>query len=395
MLSSPTLSELVDQARQKFLELHGRPPQWTAAAPGRVNLIGEHTDYNDGFVMPMAIERYVVMAGGRPREREDSTWQVYSDAVDRQATIDCQGPSPPTSLRWTSYYRGVLDEMQKLGIEAGPADVVTISTVPLGAGLSSSAALEVATATLVEAITGEMLDPHDKARLCQRVENLHVGVPCGIMDQFSSALCEKDRLMQLDCRTLETRHVDFTNPDLTVLLINSNVRRELASSAYPVRRDQCETAAQQLGVTSLRDAELSSLEKLRETMEEVLYRRARHVLTENRRVLDMANALATSDWSRVGELMYASNDSLRDDYEVSCKELNLLVDTAFEIGRGGGVIGSRLTGAGFGGCTITLVETDAVDQVASRIAKTYRGTTGIEPTMFTTRPAQGAHVVEG
>ena len=177
-------------------------------------------------------------------------------------------------------------------------------------------------------------------------------------------------------------------------MVNSNVQRELASSAYPIRRGQCETAASQLGVKALRDATMDKLERVRPEMEEVVYRRARHVISENQRVLDLAKALAAGDWNRTGEIMYAGHDSLRDDYEVSCPELNLLVDTAFQIGRTGGVIGSRMTGAGFGGCTITLVETNAVDEVAERITKTYRGTTNIEPTLFTTRPGQGAHAVE-
>ena len=394
MFVSPPTSDLVDLAKARYRDLFGADPQWGAAAPGRVNLIGEHTDYNDGYVMPMAIERSIVVVGGRPADQSGQVVELLSQSMGEQGKIDLAVPVAPDAPRWTRYIRGVLEEFRALGGEPGPLRLVIESNVPLGAGLSSSAALEVATATLLEQVTGVRLSATEKARLCQRAENIHVGVPCGIMDQYSSAAGMADHLMLLDCRSLEARQVPFTDPAMTVLLINTNVQRELASSAYPIRRAQCETAASQLGVQALRDATMEKLEKLRPEMEEVVYRRARHVISENQRVLDMASALAASDWTRAGELMVAGHDSLRDDYAVSCPELDLLVDTAFQIGRTGGVIGSRMTGAGFGGCTITLVESDAVESVAERITKTYRGTTGIEPTAFTTRPGRGAHVVD-
>lgn len=393
MLPAMPLNQLVAQTRQTYEERFGDGPEWTVAAPGRVNLIGEHTDYNDGFVMPMAIERYVVIAAG-PAPGSGDSLCVYSDAMDQQYTIPIGEPAADDLPQWGIYVRGVLEEMREAGYNAGPLQAVIHSNVPLGGGLSSSAALEVATATLLEAATGKPLDGREKAKLCQRAENIHVGMPCGIMDQFSSALCQADHLMKLDCRSLETEQVPFANPDITVLIINSNVKRELASSAYPIRRGQCETAAKQLGVDALRDATLHKLDSLSAQIEEVVYRRARHVIGENGRVEQMAVALASNNWMQAGELMYASHDSLRDDYEVSCDELNLLVDTAHQIGSGGGVIGSRLTGAGFGGCTVTLVESDAVDDVASRIQQTYQTTTNIEPTLFTTRPGMGAHIVD-
>jgi galactokinase len=363
-------------------------------APGRVNLIGEHTDYNDGFVMPMAIERYVVIAAGRA-EGEGDSLHVFSDAMNGECTIPIGEPVADDLPQWGVYVRGVLEEMKAAGFSCGPLQAVIRANVPLGGGLSSSAALEVATATMVEAATGRSLSKPEKAKLTQRAENIHVGMPCGIMDQFSSAACELDHLMQLDCRTLATKQVPFSNPNITVLIINSNVKRELASSAYPIRRGQCGVAARQLGVPALRDATMAMLNKMESQIEEVAYRRARHVIGENARVQEMAAALEANNWAQAGELMYASHDSLRDDYEVSCDELNLLVDTAHQIGTGGGVIGSRLTGAGFGGCTVTLVETDAVEDVARRIGQTYQSTLNIEPTLFTTRPAAGAHIIEG
>jgi len=393
MLPAIPLSELVANTQQTYAERFGEAAKWTVAAPGRVNLIGEHTDYNDGFVMPMAIERFVTIAAG-PAPGEGDTLRVFSDAMDEECTIVIGEPVPDDLPQWGIYVRGVLEEMREAGYSAGPLQAVIHSNVPLGGGLSSSAALEVATATLLEAATGKPLDGREKAKLCQRAENIHVGMPCGIMDQFSSALCEADHLMQLDCRSLETTQVPFTNPDITVLIVNSNVKRELASSAYPIRRGQCETAAKQMKVTALRDATMKKLDSMADQIEDVVYRRARHVIGENDRVQQMAAAMASGNWAQAGELMYASHDSLRDDYEVSCEELNLLVDTAHEIGSGGGVIGSRLTGAGFGGCTVTLVESDAVEDVAERLRQTYQTTVNIEPTLFTTRPGPGAHIVQ-
>ncbi len=393
MLSSAPLERLAREVRQSYAARYGTDPTWVVAAPGRVNIIGEHTDYNDGFVMPMAIERYVVVAAG-PAKSTGNSLEVFSSATEGDCTIPVGEQLSDNLPQWGIYVGGVLQEMLAAGYPCGPLQAAIHSNVPLGAGLSSSAALEVATATMVEAALGESMDEPEKAKLCQRAENVHVGMPCGIMDQFSSAACQADRLMQLDCRSLDTKQVPFTNPDVTVLIVNSNVKRELASSAYPIRRGQCEVAAKQLGVPALRDADMAALNKMADQLEKVVYRRARHVITENARVQDMAVALESNNWALAGELMYGSHDSLRDDYEVSCDELNLLVDTAHQIGSGGGVIGSRLTGAGFGGCTVTLVETDAVEDVAQRITQTYKTTVGIEPTAFTTRPAEGAHIVE-
>ncbi|MEX2167755.1 MAG: galactokinase [Pirellulales bacterium] len=378
----PILSEL----RQQFTTTFGGQPRWIVAAPGRVNLIGEHTDYNDGFVMPMAIERYVVMAAGRPA-RGTTGLRFVSDAFPEPAVFVPGEDAPPSLPRWGVYMRGVVELMRREGFEPGPLEVAVQSSVPLGSGLSSSAALEVATATLLEAVEGRKLEPRDKAKLCQRAENEYACVPCGIMDQFSSALCQADHLMRLDCRTLESMQVPMTDPGVTVLIINSNVKRELSGSEYGTRRAQCEAAAKALGVPALRDATLKQLEAARGRLDPVVFRRARHVISENERVLQAATAIAAHDWSTAGELMNASHNSLRDDYEVSGPELDLLVTIARELGA----IGSRLTGAGFGGCTVTLVKTDDVESMSDTIASRYKSHTGITPTLFTTRPAQGAH----
>jgi galactokinase len=395
MLPLIPLADMVDQAKQSYAKTYGSDPQWVVMAPGRVNLIGEHTDYNDGFVMPMAIERFVVIAAGRPASASESEDRltVYSDAIGEKCTVEPAQAVADDLPLWGVYIRGVLVECRKLGYQLGDVQAVIHANVPLGGGLSSSAALEVATATLCEAVSGKTMDGREKAKLCQRAENEHVGMPCGIMDQFSSALCQADELMLLDCRSLATTPVPLADPQVTVLITNSNVKRQLASSEYPIRRGQCETAATQLKVAALRDADLFALEKMQSQMEDVVFRRARHVIGENQRVLDMQVALANNDWQTAGELMYASHESLRRDYEVSCDELNVLVDSAKAIGTAGGVIGSRLTGAGFGGCTVTLVRTGAVNQVAEKIASEYLAKFKIEPTMFTSRPGPGAHIV--
>ena len=286
-----------------------------------------------------------------------------------------------------------MDGCRAAGLWAGPLDLALQSCVPVGGGLSSSAAIEVATATLLEAATGAVLDPKHKALIAQKAEHDYAGVPCGIMDQFASALCRKDHLMLLDCRSAEPKMVPFTDPDIAVLITNSNVRHELTGGEYAERRAQCEEAATYLGVAALRDATMDQLEAARHGLDDVLYRRARHVITENGRTLKAADAFSTGQWSLTGQLMTASHASLRDDFEVSCAELDLLVDLALGLGESRGVFGSRMTGGGFGGCTVTLARKDAVEDIAENIFHDYSERTGIEPAIYVSRPARGAHVL--
>jgi galactokinase len=267
------------------------------------------------------------------------------------------------------------------------------SAVPSGGGLSSSAALEVATATLVEAITGTQFPPADKALLCQRAEHEYAGVPCGIMDQFASVMCQADCLMLLDCRSQQVEQIPLADPGVTVLVINSNVKHELTGGEYAERRAQCEAAAEKLGVPTLRDATLEMLAARQAALSEVEFRRARHVITEIDRTTRAAAAIKSGDWPLAGNLMYQSHDSLRDDFEVSCPELDLLVELARETGPVRGMIGSRMTGGGFGGCTVSLVETSRVEEIAERLASNYEKQSGLFPTLLTTRPARGAHQV--
>jgi galactokinase len=387
------LDQLVQRLQQRFRDVYGRPPRWLAAAPGRVNLIGEHTDYNQGFVLPMAIERYVVVAADRAGA--DGVLRVQSDSVHESVQFSLADRERPQTPHWSNYVRGVVAGCVSRGLDPGALDVLIDSNVPLGAGLSSSAAIEVATATLLEAVTAQTLEPVAKALVCQQAEHGYAGVPCGIMDQFTSVMGRPDHLLLIDCRSTEVEMVPLTDPDVTVLIANSNVKHELTGGEYAERRGQCARAADLMGMASLRDASRSHLEQWHPKLGPVLYRRARHVIGEIQRTTQAAAALTAGDWDQVGQLMYASHESLRRDYEVSCDELDALVDLARQLGETGGVIGARMTGGGFGGCTVSLVASDAVASVAAAIQQGYQQRTGIAPTIFTSRPARGAHVVRG
>ena len=396
-----SLQQSIASATATFERRYGRPPRWIVAAPGRVNLIGEHVDYNDGFVMPMALDRYcVIVAGDCPlfSSQEKGTVplaRLFSAATVEEAEISIAAPAKhPTPGHWSNYVAGVVALCGERGMRPPGFHAVIDSAVPFGGGLSSSASLEVATATLIETMQGTTLDPVDKALLCQKAEHEFAGVPCGIMDQFASVMCQADHLMLLDCRSQRIEHIPLVDPNVTVLIVNTNVKHELSGGEYAQRRAQCEAAARKLGVASLRDATLSQLEAQRGQLDAIEFRRARHVVSAIERTLEAAAALTAGDWPRVGRLMYASHDSLRDDYEVSCPELDLLVNLAREIGAQGGVIGSRMTGGGFGGCTVSLVETSKIDGVSDYLTEHYQAEMGIEPTMLTSRPARGAHVVQ-
>ncbi len=387
-----TLQELLSHVTAGFREKYGRPPRWMAAAPGRVNLIGEHTDYNDGFVLPMAIERYTVMeadTAGAPGKIS-----VYDLACREVAEIDISGAVTQGPPKWSNYLRGVIAGFQNRGVKVPALEVAFQSTVPLGGGLSSSAALEVAAATLLEAATGKRLDPVEKALLCQKAEHEFAGMPCGIMDQFISVMGRENHLLLLDCRSRQTELVPMNDPSVSILIINTNVKHELSGSEYPTRRRQCEAAAGILRAASLRDVTAEALERARSQMEAVVYRRARHVISEIERTLHAAEGIRAANWPTVGQLMYASHYSLRNDYEVSCPELDAVVDIAESLGYRGGVYGCRMTGGGFGGCCVALVRTDAIETISQKIAADYQARTGAKATIFSSRPAAGAMVVK-
>jgi galactokinase len=383
-----TSKQLVEEVRSQFQSQFGGSPDVVVAAPGRVNLIGEHIDYCDGFVLPMAIDRYTVVAAKKIDSDAAAVAEVYSIDMDDTLNVPLDKIEKSDRGFWGNYVTGVLAGMAEQGLEIPSLQAVTRSNVPIGGGLSSSASLEVAVATMVEAITEASVDPVDKGLVCQKAEHEFVGVPCGIMDQFASVLCQKDHVLLLDCKDQSFEQIPFTNPDVAVLIINSSVKHELSGGEYAQRRSSCEKAARVLEVDSFRDLTMEQVEAKRNSMDPVVFKRAKHVVGEIARTTDAAAALKADDWDKVGELMYASHRSLRDDFEVSCKELDVLVDLA---SKHEGVIGSRMTGGGFGGCTVTLVASEKADAVADSICKQYEQATGVTPTAFVTRPSQGAH----
>jgi UDPglucose--hexose-1-phosphate uridylyltransferase len=387
-----SLRALAGEAAALLQQRWGQPAAWLAVAPGRVNLIGEHTDYNGGFVLPMAIDRHVVVAaapapaGARPRLR------VWSRELQAEVEVRLDSPVLPAGPAWANYVRGVVDGCLRRGLPVPALDMVVVSDLPLGGGLSSSAALEVATATALEAACGTAMSPVDKAHLCQEAEQRFAGVPCGIMDQLASSLGDASGALLVDCESEAVRLVPLPASELALLVSNSQVTHALADGAYALRRAECASAARILGVASLRAATVEAVEAARQQLGEPLYRRARHVTSENARTLAAAEALDAGDHRSAGLLMYESHRSLREDYEVSCHELDVLVDIAREMGEGGGVWGARLTGGGFGGCTITLVRADQAALVAATLSREYTRRTGKQTTPFLVRPAQGAHL---
>jgi galactokinase len=379
------------RAAWMFFKAFDRAPRWIASAPGRVNLMGEHTDYNDGFVLPIAIEqRTAIAADAAPGSHATFLGGSTGDIV----SFPVNAPVTPGDPPWSNYVRGVVAGMQAAGARLRGFHAVIESNLPLGGGLSSSAALEVATATLLEAVTGHRLRPIQKALLCQRAEHEFAGVPCGIMDQFMAVLGRRNHLLLLDCRARRGELVPFTNPDLALLIINTNVRHALASGEYARRREQCQAAARTLGVPALRDVSLRDLEGARSRLDPLLFRRARHVVSENERTLEAAHCVRERQWERLGELMYASHASLRDDYEVSAPELDLVVELARDIGPAGGVLGCRMTGGGFGGCAVALVRAEDARGISRLISDGYLSRTRTHASVFVTRPGAGATVIE-
>ncbi|MFO1265389.1 MAG: galactokinase [Rubrivivax sp.] len=371
-----------------FRERCGREPTCVARAPGRVNLIGEHVDYNGGRVLPMAIERETRVSVAPNGSRRVRAW---SDAVAEPADIDLGQPLRPLAGHpWSNYLRGVIAGFIQRGIEVPGFDAVIETRVPVGSGLSSSASLEVAFATALEGLAGRRLDPRDKAALCQRAENDFAGVPCGPMDQMVVALGRTGQLLSFDCDSGATEWVDFADPAVAVLVVDTRVRHALADGAYRERRAQCESLAARLGVPLLCRAGLADLEAVRATLDPVLFRRGRHVLGEQRRTLATIAAVRARDWPTVGEYLYASHASLRDDFEVSCRELDAVVEAARALGRDGGVYGCRMTGGGFGGCAVALVDAARAEAAGAAIVAAAGRAAGLEPQAFVTRAAPGA-----
>jgi galactokinase len=384
------LADLVSDAAAGLQRTFGVEPSVTAAAPGRVNLIGEHIDYCDGFVLPFAIDRYIVIAAALNGTHEVRAASSHGGAT---ATFRVDRPQVKGEPEWANYLRGVIAGFQQRGHHIPGFDAYIVSSVPGGAGLSSSAALECATATLLEGLLDTVLDTREKALLCQKAEHDFAGVPCGIMDQFASAFGKTNRLVLIDCQTGEPELVPFENPDLTVIIANTTVHHQLSDGGYASRRKATEDGLALIGKKSWRDVTAADVEAVWDKLGDPVNRRARHVVGEIARTKAAAEALSRNDFEALGPLMAASHDSLRDDFEVSCKELDVLVDIAREIGRAGGVIGARMTGGGFGGSTVTLCESDKAEAIAATLAARYHAETGIKAQIFASRPSQGAHLV--
>jgi galactokinase len=350
-------------------------PEVVASAPGRVNLLGEHTDYNDGFVLPCAIERRVAVAMGH------GAGDLYS--LDNQDTQPSRGER---SSIWADYPHGVVWALEQSGATIPPFQAAITGDVPRGAGLSSSAAIEAATALALDTLCGLHLPRTELALLCQRAENQFVGVQSGIMDQFAALLCQQGNALWIDCRSLAAEQIplDLAAAGLGLFVCDTGVKRRLAATGYNQRRATCARAAQRLGVSSLRDATSDDLERL--SGEEL--RRARHVVGENARVLEGVAALRRGDFAAFGQLMFASHASLRDDYDASTAELDAIVALA----REAGALGARLTGAGFGGCAIALLPGERVPSLAEAVTRRFAEHGSRPPTWYTLSPATGAEV---
>jgi len=388
---NPNLTDLVSDAASSLLARLQSTATITAAAPGRVNLIGEHIDYCDGFVMPFAIDRYIVIAGCA---NGTSDARIATALGEEIATFDVSTPQQEGEPKWSNYIRGVIRGFQDRGHHIPGFDACILSSVPGGAGLSSSAALECATATFLEGLLDTRLDTKEKALLCQKAEHDFAHVPCGIMDQFASAFGKPNRLVLIDCQSGEPELVPFENPDLTVLIANTMVHHELSDGGYAARRKHTEDGLTILGKSSWRDVTADDVQANWTKLGDPVNRRSRHVVGEIARTIDAAAALARNDFEALGPLMAASHDSLRDDFEVSCSELDTMVEIARKIGRKGGVIGARMTGGGFGGSTVTLCESRKAAEISATLAAEYEKATGITPQIFASRPSQGAHLVQ-
>ena len=382
-----TLQTRIDTA---FTQHFGHAPTLHVRAPGRVNLIGEHTDYNDGFVLPCAIDFETRIAIGPRSDRQVRICACdYGDAIDQ---FDLDAPiTPRPDAQWANYVRGVVQVLLAKGLALGGMDMAIAGDVPQGAGLSSSASLEVAVGQAFNALyNSELLTPTDIALAAQKAENSFVGVNCGIMDQLISACGEADHALLIDCRSLTTQAVPVP-AGLAVMIVHSHVQRGLVGSEYNTRRQQCEAAAAHYGGKALRDIDVARLERDAAGLDAVVLRRARHIVTENQRTLDAAQALSTGDLQRLGQLMAASHDSMRDDFEITVPPIDHLVAILqAAIGPQGG---ARMTGGGFGGCVVALLPEAVVPTARAAVAAQYRAPNGDAATVYVCHASAGVGVV--
>ena len=375
-----------DKLRTAFIERFSSNPIFYASA-GRINLIGEHTDYNGGFVFPGAIDKYIMTA---ININDTDKVRLYSVDMNQYTEFGLREEDKPAE-QWACYVFGVCREVIKRGFEVKGFDAVFAGNVPLGAGLSSSAALESCFAyALNDLFNDNKISIFELALIGQSTEHNYCGVNCGIMDQFASVFGKKDCLMRLDCRSLEFKYFPFKPVGYKLVLVNSQVKHELVDSPYNKRRESCERVAKTLGVETLRDADMSMLEAAKAQISDEDYKRAVYVIGEKQRVLDVCEALEKGDYETVGQRMYETHHGLSKDYEVSCEELDFLNDVAKECG----VTGSRIMGGGFGGCTINLVKEDLYDTFVQTAKTKFNEKYGIEPIIIDVVISDGAHKVE-
>ena len=375
-------ADLRARVLEAFSQRIGGRPSFVTRAPGRVNLIGDHTDYNDGFVLPMAIDREVWLAGRMRADRMVAVYSINFDEVARFAVDD----TSPRGDGWAEYVRGVAWALRQAGDPIRGWEGVAAGDVPVGAGLSSSAALELAAARAFVGVSGLAWQPTAMARVAQRAENEWVGVNCGIMDQLISASGVAGHALLIDCRSLDERPVPV--PDAAaVVVLDTGTRRGLVDSAYNERRAQCEQVARHFGVAALRDIDLGTFEARAKELDAVTQRRGRHVITENARTIDAARQLQTGDVAQVGLLMNESHLSLRDDFEVSRPELDAMVALAQQHDA---CFGARMTGAGFGGCAVALVDREGVTEFVAAVPARYSADVGLRPDVYVCAPSPGA-----
>ncbi len=374
----------------EFVHRFGRAPA-ISRAPGRVNLIGEHTDYNDGFVMPAALE-FATLTAASPRP--DRRLRVYSMIMDETREFDLDAAPETGSGDWSDYIFGVGVQLEKSGRRLPGADLVVWSDVPIGSGLSSSAALEVSCAHALLTAAGLPFEPVAVAKICQRAENDYVGMRCGVMDQYISCCGVAGHALLIDCRSLVARNVAIA-PNLRLLVADSSVSHQHAGGEYNARREACEEGVRLLSAFSGRSRRCATLRRnssprIGRKLPELIYRRCRHIVTENARVLEAERALNAGDFAACGRAMNASHVSMRDDFEITCREVDFLADLAQTID---GVYGSRMTGGGFGGCTVSLVEADAVERASRMLTDGYRVAMGRDAEVFSCAPSDGASLM--
>ncbi|MCB1231560.1 MAG: galactokinase [Verrucomicrobiae bacterium] len=384
-----------DSAALRFQTVFGREAEAVVRAPGRINLIGEHVDYLDGWVMPAAIDRHIEGAAAEIPEREIRIWTELAGtdagAIATVSLDDLQRRGGSDS--WMNYLIGVLAMLREAGVEPPGFEIALTADLPTGAGLSSSAALETVTALAVEALTGVAQDPVDRALLCQKAEHEYAGVPCGIMDQLAVGASRAGHALMIDCRDLSLKPVPIPS-GLALVVADSRVKHALGDGEYRKRREDCESAAEILGVPTLRDASLDQVQAAAEILGDRLFRRARHAVTEIERVHEFATALENQDFAAIGRLMRAGHESIRDDFEVSCAELDALVEAAYAFGPERGLVGSRMTGGGFGGSTISLVHEEATSAFVEHLGALFADQFDHPASIFTTHAAEGARILD-